>query len=58
MVNENEDVVVVNEDATVIDCYILVVIVDDDAMINMHVVNEVAAVVNIVSVTLVVILEI
>ena len=58
MVNENEDVVVVNEDAAVIDCYILVVIVDDDAMINMHVVNEVAAVVNIVSVTLVVILEI
>ena len=47
----------VNENAAVINYYTLFVKLDD-AMINMHVVNGDAAIVNLVSMTLVVLLEI
>ena len=57
MVSGNEGVVVVNENAAVINYYTLFVKLDD-AMINMHVVNGDAAIVNLVSKTLVVLLEI
>ena len=57
VVNENGDAVVVNENANMINCYALGTNVDDK-VVNMHVINENDAVVNLVSVTLVILLKI